>query len=112
MLLAHWQLLKKHPHVAAWEGWEELPDNFWPKPAGPSSTAETEVAGRIGEFKQWLLARPEACFALIGHSAWFRTMTGMAEKLENCEAFWCILTPDGSVVPAPVLPPPPSADED
>ena len=104
------QLLKKHPQLADWQGWDELPEHFWP----PRSlkTAEQEVAARVEEFKSWLLARPETCFALVGHSAFFMTMTQMERKLSNCEAFWCLLMPDASIVPAPELPPPPLADHD
>jgi len=102
------QLLRKHPQLAEWQGFDELPEHFWP----PRSlkTAEEEVAARIAEFKEWLLARPEACFALVGHSAFFRTMTGMDSKLANGEAAWFLLMPDGAVAPAPELPPPPSAE--
>ena len=104
------ELLRKHPQLAEWQGWDELPDEFWP----PRSlkTAEEEVAARIVEFKRWLLQRPETCFALVGHSAYFRTMTGMERKLDNCEAFWCLLHDDGSITAAPELPPPPAADDD
>ena len=104
------QLLKKHPQLADWQGWDELSEHFWP----PRSlkTAEQEVAARVEEFKSWLLARPETCFALVGHSAFFMTMTQMERKLSNCEAFWCLLMPDASIVPAPELPPPPLADHD
>jgi broad specificity phosphatase PhoE len=72
-------LLKKHPQIAEWQGWDELPDEFWP----PRSlkTAEQEVAARVEEFKTFLLQRPEACFALVGHSAFFQTMTSMDRKL-------------------------------
>ncbi len=101
-------LLTKHPHIAQWQGIDELPDEFWP----PRSfkTAEQEVAERVLEFKEWLFARPETCFCLVGHSAFFSTMTGLP-KLANCEAFWCELRSDGEIVPCMPLPPPPSADE-
>ena len=48
----------------------------------------------------------------MGHSAFFRTFTGMAAKLGNCEAFWCELRPDGTVHSHTPLPPPPSAADD
>ena len=103
-------LQQKHPHIAEWQGWDELPDHFWP--ARSLKTAAQEVASRIDEFKRWMLERPETCFALVGHSAFFMTMTQMERKLSNCEAFWCLLMPDASIVPAPELPPPPLADHD
>lgn len=101
-------LLKKHPQVASWQGVDELPEEFWPP---RSLHAEEEVAARVLKFKEWLLARPEACLACVGHSAFFRTMTGLEHKLANCEAFWCELRPDGQVVECAALPPPPSADD-
>lgn len=103
------QLLAKHPQIAEWQGLDELPDQFWP----PRSfiTAEQEVAQRVDEFKQWLLNRPEQCMCLVGHSAFFSTMTGLA-KLGNCEAFWCQLMSDGTVRECPPLPAPPCTDGD
>ena len=104
------ELLKRHPHIEQWQGWDELPEKFWPPLAAPKA-AEEEVSSRVQVFKQWLLAREETCFALVGHSAFFRTMTGMDEKLANCEAFWCLLHGDGTITAAPELPPPPAANE-
>ena len=34
-------------------------------------------------------------------------MTAMHRKLANCEAAWFILADNGSIEPAPELPPPP-----
>ena len=104
------ELLKRHPHIATWQGFDELPEHFWP-PRSLLSAAE-EVASRVEEFKRWLLARPETCFALVGHSAFFMVMTRMDTKLPNAEATWFILREDGEICTAPELPPPPSADEE
>ena len=104
-------LLQKHPQLSSWLGWDELPEQFWPATSF-LKTAEQEVASRVEEFKRWLLARPETCFALVGHSAYFQAMTGMDRKLQNCEAFWCLLESDGSITAAPELPPPPMADDE
>ena len=107
-------LLKKHPQLAntsEWQGFAELPEEYWPPLLGPGKAAEQEVESRVQAFKQFLLARHEACFACVGHSAFFKTFTGMEEKLENAEPSWFILAPDGSVAAAPLLPPPPSASE-
>jgi broad specificity phosphatase PhoE len=101
------QLLRKHPQLSGWLGFDELPEEFWP--ARSLKSAEAEVAERVSSFKQWLLARPEACIALVGHSAFFSTFTGLP-KLANCEAFWCELRMSGEVVACNALPPPPSAD--
>lgn len=108
------ELLKKHPQLAnkaEWQGFEEMPEEYWPPLMGPGKAAEQEVEGRVAEFKRYLLAQPELCFACVGHSAFFRTFTGMEEKLENAEPTWFILRSDGVVSPAPVLPPPPSAED-
>ena len=86
-----------------------MPEHFWPKTA-PRQAAQEEVRERIGEFKRWLSARPETCFALVGHSAFFQEMTGMDRKLSNCEAGWFLLDADGSISAAPELPQPPEAD--
>ena len=53
----------------------------------------------------------ETCLALVGHSAFFSTMTGLP-KLANCEAFWCQLNPDGTITECMALPPPPCAEDD
>jgi len=103
------QLLEKHPQIATWQGFDTLPEHFWPaRSIGPS--AEEEVAARVTEFKEWLLRRPETCLALVGHSAFFSTMTGLP-KLANCEAFWCTLGLDGTISECTPLPPPPCADD-
>ena len=104
------QLLKKHPQIAGWQGFDELPEEFWPA-RRLGSSAEDEVSARVEEFKAWLLERPETVLALVGHSAFFSTFTGQP-KLANCEAWWCELRPGGQVVPCEALPPPPSADGD
>ena len=103
------ELLKKHPQIATWSGFDDLPAQFWPQRS--LLTAAEEVASRVDEFKQWLLARPETCFALVGHSAFFMVFTGMERKLHNCEATWFLLYADGSIDAAPDLPPPPAADD-
>ena len=106
------ELLKKHPQLAntaEWQGFDEMPDEYWPPLMGPGKAAEQEVEARVVAFKQFLLQRPELCFACVGHSAFFRTFTGMEEKLENAAPSWFILAADGTVSAAPVLPPPPAA---
>ena len=104
------ELLAKHPHICEWQGWEELPEHFWPQRS--ITTAAEELVARIAEFKRWLIERPETCFALVGHSAFFQAMTGADSKLENCEAAWYMLSSeDGSLAPCPALPEPPSADD-
>lgn len=103
------QLLKKHPQLASWQGFDTLPDHFWPTRSLRS--AEEEVVLRVAEFKEWLLQRPETCIALVGHSAFFSVMTGLP-KLANCEAFWCTLGLDGMVTECAPLPPPPCAEDD
>ena len=102
-------LRAKHPQISEWQGFDELPEHFWP----PRSfkTAEQEVAARVAEFKEFLLRRPETCMALVGHSAFFASMTGLP-KLANCEAFWCELEADGQIQACTPLPPPPSVDDD
>jgi broad specificity phosphatase PhoE len=100
-------LLKKHPHIAQWDGWNDLPEHFW-----PSRTlvgAREEAASRVDELKRFIFQRPEHCFALVGHSNFFREMTGQESKLANCEAWWCTLSEDGAITPCQALPPPPSA---
>uniref|UniRef100_A0A7S2IPY8 Phosphoglycerate mutase-like protein n=1 Tax=Haptolina brevifila TaxID=156173 RepID=A0A7S2IPY8_9EUKA len=103
------RLLQKHPQIASWQGFDDLPEQFWPQRS--FRTAEEEVAARVSEFKEWLLARAETCLALVGHSAFFSTMTGLP-KLANCEAFWCQLNPDGTITECMALPPPPCAEDD
>ena len=100
------QLLKKHPQLAEWLGFSDLVEQFWP--ARSLLSAEAEVSQRVADFKQWLLERPETCIALVGHSAFFSTFTGMP-KLANCEAFWCELRCNGDVSACNPLPPPPEA---
>ena len=82
---------------------------FWP--ARSLLNAEEEVAERVGEFKRWLLARPESCMAIVGHSAFFASMTGQP-KLANCEAYWCTLHDGGLVDGCKPLPLPPGFERD
>lgn len=39
---------------------------------------------RVAELMRWLVARPESCIAVVGHSAFFKAMTGSATKMDNC----------------------------
>jgi len=104
------ELISKHPHVSSWSGLCHLPEEYWPKVSGKKA-AEKDVAERVEHFKTWLLARPETCMALVGHSAFFRTMTGQP-KLGNCEAFWCELRANGDLVPCSPLPEMPASGDE
>uniref|UniRef100_A0A7S0P4D5 Phosphoglycerate mutase-like protein n=1 Tax=Calcidiscus leptoporus TaxID=127549 RepID=A0A7S0P4D5_9EUKA len=102
------ELRSKHPHIEAWSGMAHMAERFWPKRSSRLSSAEHDMQERIELFKHWLLARPEACIALVGHSAFFRSMT-QQPKLGNCKALWCELQSDGTVRVCSPLPPPPGA---
>ena len=59
-------------------------------PPPPHTHPPSHTQRRIGEFKRWLLVRPERVFVVVGHSAFFRQFcSGYAgqqpERMRNCE---------------------------
>jgi broad specificity phosphatase PhoE len=87
------QLVKKHPHIAGWHGFHELPERFWPE----TGEQDDALAARVAEFKRWVQVQHADTMALVGHSAFFRVMTGMDRKLDNCEAVWFVLEDDSTM---------------
>ncbi|CAK9102554.1 Phosphoglycerate mutase-like protein 1 [Durusdinium trenchii] len=83
------ELLTRFPSLESWEGFQELPDEWWPK---DSLWTELTPTARVEEFKHFLLQRPEAVLAVVGHSGFFRQVVG--RKMQNCEVVWLELTPD------------------
>jgi len=55
-----------------------------------------DMSVRIAAFVEWLLARPESCIVVVGHSAFFRDLLRMKLKLDNCEVRSCVLNYDGT----------------
>lgn len=54
---------------------------------GIFQTGETmdHLRKRVGIFRRYLLSRPETTIAVIGHSTFFRELTGIHKRMENCE---------------------------
>eukprot|EP00250_Pteridium_aquilinum_P011939 c20402_g1_i2 orf=310-1020(-) len=40
---------------------------------------------RVGLFRQYLLSRPETTIVVIGHSTFFKVLSGRRNRMENCE---------------------------
>ncbi|KAI5058965.1 hypothetical protein GOP47_0025284 [Adiantum capillus-veneris] len=40
---------------------------------------------RVGLFRQYLLSRPESTIVVIGHSTFFKELSGRRKRMENCE---------------------------
>ena len=51
---------------------------------------------RVGQFKQYLLARPEACVAVVAHWGLLLELTG-GWDFENCEVQSFRLFEDGTI---------------
>jgi broad specificity phosphatase PhoE len=47
---------------------------------------------RVAAFRAWLLARPEGCIAVVGHSAFFKSFMGSWSKPRNCEICEVVVT--------------------
>jgi broad specificity phosphatase PhoE len=84
------QLARAWPNVVAdkWKGLDELPDTW------PSERKEFCWAQRVGEFREYLLDRPEKVVAVVGHGAFTIGLTGA--HLGNAKFAWRTMLPDGS----------------
>jgi broad specificity phosphatase PhoE len=65
---------------AAWEGWSELPETWWPEKG-------EDMWGRAEAFKEMVRRRPEDRLTFVGHGAFFQMVLG--EYLPNCEVIFC-----------------------
>ena len=57
---------------------------------GPHTICRERVADvrrRTQAFREWLSCRTERVIAVVGHSAFFKHLTGMGRKLRNCEVW-------------------------
>eukprot|EP00949_MAST-11_sp_MAST-11-sp1_P002857 g2857.t1 len=72
-------------------------EEVWWQGGGGSGDAESKTVSkerwaharqRVAKFQEWLLARPEHCIAVVGHSAFFKSLLGASRKLRNCEGTW------------------------
>ena len=50
---------------------------------------------RCARFREYLLARDEACLAVVGHSAFFKMLLGERSKMANCDVVEAVVTRDG-----------------
>mmetsp|Transcript_97684 Transcript_97684/g.252792 ORF Transcript_97684/g.252792 Transcript_97684/m.252792 type:complete len:296 (-) Transcript_97684:48-935(-) len=63
-----------------WEGWDTLPERWWPE-RGEDSWA------RAQEFVEMIRRRPEERIVCVGHGAFWQTVLG--RYLKNCEVVFC-----------------------
>ena len=79
-------------------------EEVWWQGGGGSGDAESKTVSkerwaharqRVAKFQEWLLARPEHCIAVVGHSAFFKSLLGASRKLRNCEVCEILVTADG-----------------
>jgi hypothetical protein len=73
------KLVQAFPFVAAWEGFNELPENWTPTRESDSRWREE----RVPHFVAWLRARREKRICVVGHGAYFKELCGA--HLKNCE---------------------------
>lgn len=63
-----------------WEGWDTLPEHWWPSP-------EEDSWERAEAFRSMAQARPEDRVVFVGHGAFWGTVLG--KNLSNCEIVFC-----------------------
>eukprot|EP00418_Pyrodinium_bahamense_P079921 CAMPEP_0179059574 /NCGR_PEP_ID=MMETSP0796-20121207/25422_1 /TAXON_ID=73915 /ORGANISM="Pyrodinium bahamense, Strain pbaha01" /LENGTH=234 /DNA_ID=CAMNT_0020756333 /DNA_START=67 /DNA_END=768 /DNA_ORIENTATION=- len=67
------------PEIRAWEGFEELPEQ-WMHPRSDRSHWRER---RLPAFRAWLAGRPERHIVVVGHGEFFHGLCG--RMLDNCE---------------------------
>lgn len=76
-------LAARFPFVRAWEGFDELPDRWWPEAASDANNSWR--ATRLPTFLAWLAAQPQAKVVVVGHGAYFSDPRMAGRMLSNCE---------------------------
>eukprot|EP00929_Paragymnodinium_shiwhaense_P035253 TRINITY_DN19058_c0_g1_i1.p1 TRINITY_DN19058_c0_g1~~TRINITY_DN19058_c0_g1_i1.p1 ORF type:complete len:389 (-),score=82.55 TRINITY_DN19058_c0_g1_i1:603-1769(-) len=66
--------------MRSWEGWDELPERWWPSP-------EEDSWARAEAFIDSLKGRPEERVVYVGHGAFWQMILG--HYMDNCEAVFC-----------------------
>ncbi len=69
---------------------------------GPRTIRRERVADarrRTQALREWLSRRPERVIAVVGHSAFFKHLTGMGRKLRNCEVWRLDVEDKSTAVP-------------
>lgn len=75
------ELLDKLPKQCSdWEGWDDLPERWWPEEG-------EDPWVRVEAFVESLRKRPEARIAFVGHGAFWHMTLG--HSFENCEVVFC-----------------------
>ena len=78
-----WTLAERFPYVRAWEGFDELDDNW--SPTAESDAHERWRTERVPAFLGWLAQREEHKVVVIGHGAFFHDPRLAGRMLANCE---------------------------
>ena len=73
------QLAADFPWIKAWEGFDELEDDWSPTFESDANWVRT----RVPAFFAWLRQQPEQTIAVVGHGAYFNSLLG--KHLRNCE---------------------------
>lgn len=78
-----------------WISFSGLKDVWWFSPQGApndpiegifqSEESMDHLRKRVGIFRQFILSRPENVIAVIGHSTFFRELSGKRQRMKNCE---------------------------
>mmetsp|Transcript_6070 Transcript_6070/g.11089 ORF Transcript_6070/g.11089 Transcript_6070/m.11089 type:complete len:223 (+) Transcript_6070:1-669(+) len=87
------ELVTSFPALRNYAGFGELSDVWWPQDRGILN--EVHPVDRVDAFKRMLLQRDEEKIAVVGHSGFFKLLTG--KKMDNCEVLWMRLCADASV---------------
>eukprot|EP00435_Cladocopium_sp_Y103_P068701 s45_g32.t1 len=78
------ELLTKFSCLEQWEGFSQLPAEWWPKDR--SLWQEVTPTDRVDAFRRYLAQRPEVVLAVVGHAGFFGELAG--KHMSNCEAWW------------------------
>jgi len=64
----------------AWEGWDTLPEKWWPEP-------EEDAYARVQAFMEMIRQRPEERIVCVGHGGFWEMV--LDRYLDNCEVVYC-----------------------
>ena len=73
------ELASDFPFIRAWDGYDELPECWWPTKETDADWAQR----RVPAFLEWLEEQPEERIAVVGHGAFFAAILG--RHLKNTE---------------------------
>eukprot|EP00966_Prymnesium_polylepis_P008779 202348-Prymnesium_polylepis.1 len=76
-------LSTRFPFVREWDGYEELPEEWWP--SAEQDAHDRWRTERVPAFLAWLGEQPEARVVVVGHGAFLSDARLAGRMLANCE---------------------------